>query len=214
MPNPEGLRINIGETKFTPGGSKVSAVAIEDKPQSLQQPSSTARHEANHAVLAERNGTSVIDATVIPGPGYLGLTRLSRPDAIAAVGPHADGMGGTGHDVRIARLMGHHEASIGSIAKKIANENKSHIHAVATELDKKGTLGGSEIRSIIKSVDSKKENPVRRVEIFIKNENGDQRKIEINSSNKTVMIPNTWYEVSNKPNKTDVANDNAEKLAA
>ena len=168
MPSPEGMSMGteamsfrVGKT-FLPDGTQV-IISANKKEESIKaandngNPTNTGVHEANHAVVAIRNDpTSVIDASVVPGPGYRGITRLRRPDAIAAAAPHSHGMGGTGHDVNIIRHMGHDVGAVYAIARNIANDNKEHIHAVAVQMDKKGTLSGGEIVNIMDEVDRRK----------------------------------------------------------
>jgi len=82
-------------------------------------PGSVANHEAKHIVAAITNGTGVKKATIVPGEGCLGLTELTRPDAIAAAAPHATGCDGTGHDVFIIGLMGHDVNAVSNAAREI-----------------------------------------------------------------------------------------------
>src|SRR5690349_20517754 len=76
-------------------GIIASLEMLEQKPQ-RKPTNGTARHEAKHVVAAMETGTSVSKVTIIPGEGYLGLTVLSSPNAIAALAPHSTGESGTG----------------------------------------------------------------------------------------------------------------------
>jgi len=75
MRGPEGA-VSINQTKYYDR----FRVTVESLPAKRKTGGSTAIHEARHAVAAIANGTAVKSATIVPGPGYLGLTELSRPD--------------------------------------------------------------------------------------------------------------------------------------
>ncbi len=184
MPGPE-VRIGINETQYL-GKIKVTA-EVEKKEKVI--PSSVARHEAKHAVAAEFNGTRVISATIIPGPGYLGLTRLSRPDAIAAAAPHATGSSGTSHDMRIVGLMGHDAAAVSSAARAIIDKNHEQVEAVATILEEKGTVTGSEIQYAIRDAEKKED----RVKIIVENlEDGDRTTETATATKGIVVFRSEW----------------------
>ena len=100
------------------GRADGSFVVFERRRKTLKRGGGgTARHEARHAVAAEANGTRVVFASIIPGPGYLGITQLSAFDAIAAAAPHAHGDSGTGHDVSIIEHAGESVGAAGAAAK-------------------------------------------------------------------------------------------------
>lgn len=152
-------------------GFKITAILPDIKPKTA--PGGTSIHEAKHVVAAKENGTEVQSATIIAGDGYLGLTVLSRPDAVAAMAPHATGEGGTGHDVYVAGLIGNAGAAE-SAARGIINSNMDKVMAVASVLEEKGTIGSSDIDKAIREV----ENPTPLfATVFIENPNGDSKKL-------------------------------------
>lgn len=114
-------------------------------------PGGTAIHEAKHVVAALQNGTSVESVTIIPGAGYLGLTKLSRPDAVAALAPHATGESGTSYDVFIASQIG--AAGAESAARSIINGNMEKVEAVAQALEENKSLGSGDINRTIYKLD-------------------------------------------------------------
>jgi hypothetical protein len=162
----------IGETVRADG----SIVVVEKRRGSRRGPrgGSTARHEARHAVAAIANGTGVVYATIIPGPGYRGLTQLSGFDAVAAAAPHAHGDDGTGHDVSIIERAGHSVGAAGSAAKSILAERHEHVEAVASALQTEGSLSGSRIREIMSDIDK---GPEIIIKIFFPNAKKFERTI-------------------------------------
>lgn len=137
-----------GETRLA-DGTHIRVRKVN--PLHVGRASATALHEARHAVTAERNGTSVLYATVVPGNGSLGLTALSSFDATAAAAPHAYGDGGTSADVLMIQEAGHSVESAGAAARSIlaSREAQLMVDAVATALDRHGTVGGNDIRGIM-----------------------------------------------------------------
>jgi len=203
MASPEGLRtiegamsFKAGDRKYLPDGGVLSAVAKPDRRKGLNKktnPSNTALHEATHAVVAAENGTPVENGTVIPGPGYLGLTKLGRPDPIAAVAPHADGMSGTSHDVKITNMMGHDESSLAGTARSIMNKNRAKIIKLANFLDGNKSATGSDVENIRRQVDNREKNEQNTdgIEITIKRPSGEVVVFERTRDGK-ILIPNNW----------------------
>lgn len=197
MPSPEGLRVGMG-TEYV-GNTRINVV---QKPELPRPPrplvSDTARHEAKHAVVAEANGTTVKRVSIVPGPGYAGITELTRHDPIAAMASH--GEKGTGHDRLITRLMGHSEDASARAAKEFINKNSEEIKAVAHALDKNKTLGGNEVRKIISQVSEEKNKPrEKKADVFITDANGGQKKIEdVSVVAGTVMVMGKWVDFSSK----------------
>lgn len=163
-------------------GFRVEAHALHRRKPT---PSETAYHEAEHSVVAEKNGTFVKRATIVPGPGYGGLTEMTRPDPIAAAAPHAQGRSGTSYDVFIIGLMGVSVGSAASAAQSILRGNQEHVEAVASELEDKRTLSGEEIRQVMTDVEKGKE-----VVVFIRSPKGEEQRISERSRHKApVEIP-------------------------
>lgn len=160
-------------------------------------PGSTAVHEATHAVAAIANGTSVKKATIEPGPGYLGLTELSRFDPIAAAAPHADGCSGTGHDVHIVAMMGIDVRAASSAALGVVGQNRQEIGAVASLLEEKKTITGSDIEASIREVGEKKKGHEKAI-VFIKAADGSERSLKTDMHGGIVMIPGEWITLSQK----------------
>lgn len=160
-------------------------------------PGSTAIHEAMHAVAALENGTSVDSVTIVPGDGYLGLTKLGKADAVAAMAPHSMGKAGTGHDVFIAGIIGNAGAAE-SVARGIINSNMDKVEAVASVLEEKRTIGSGEIHSAIDEIKNPK--PIS-VTLFIESPTGEQRKERVEVRDNIVMVPGVWVNVSEKQAK-------------
>jgi hypothetical protein len=192
----------INETRYINNGYRISA-----EPQSTNVrkvvPSDTAHHEATHIVAAEKNGTSVVRATIIPGPGYLGLTELSRPDATAALAPDATGHKGTGYDVRVAEVITNGNIGPASnAARGIIYSNMEKVEAVASILEEKKIMGNYEIREAMDSVDKnrKEEN---KATVVVKNPEGrEQRFTDVNVKNGVVMVPGEWINYRKLPKES------------
>ncbi len=211
MANHEALKIGLG-TEYI-GSTRVIVVPKFTQQRFTRSPvSDTARHEAKHAVVAEANGTSVKRVTIVPGPGYGGLTELSRFDPIAAMASH--GEKGTGHDRLITRINGHDENAMARAAKDFISKNGEEVDAVANALDKNKTLDGNKVRKIMKEVyEEKNKPPMKKADVFISDTNGGQKEINnIDISAGTVMIPGEWVllPVPDKPNLSQVCNSDTE----
>lgn len=163
-------------------------------------PGSTAVHEAMHVVAALENGTGVDSATIVSGNGYLGLTRLTKPDAVAAMAPHAMGSGGTGHDVFIAGIIGNAGAAE-SAARGIINSNMDKVEAVATVLEENRTIGSGEINSAINEITNPKP---RMATLFIETPTGEQIKERVEVRDNIVMVPNVWYQLAGTPSPSRI----------
>lgn len=108
-------------------------------------------HEAEHAVVAIKNGTTVIEASVIPEGSSLGHVQLGAFDPVAAATSH--GRKGNGHDKHIVEQAGHNFASNGAVAHGVIARNKKYVNAVARALAKEKRLTGSRIQHIMNRVD-------------------------------------------------------------
>ena len=194
MRSPEiAIRMNVSQ--ILENGIRVTAVKTKEMKEPEIIPGKTANHEARHAVAARRNGTGVESATIIPGPGYLGMTKLSKFDAIAAAAAHAHGDSGTGHDLSIIRASGISESAAINGARSTLSGAEKEVYAVASLLEKKGTLSGSEIDTAM--VGSEK-NETSMASIFINMPDGREEKRKVEASGETIMIPGEWVAISSK----------------
>lgn len=188
MRSPESIQVSLGRKSYD-GEYEIQTVTTdvfyEDIPSG-----ETANHEAEHSVVAEEDNATVEMASIVPGPGYLGITKLSRFSAAAAVAPHANGRYGTGHDLAVTQQM---RADIGTAigtAKSIIMRRQRQIRAVAGALETHRTLSGGEIRKVMDSVD-------RGVEmtVFVRNtKTGEEQETKsIRSTEKDLIIEKEWY---------------------
>jgi hypothetical protein len=185
MRSPEGA-VSINQTKYI-DRFRVTVEPLTAKKKTVG--GSVATHEARHAVAAVANGTEVRSATIVPGPGYLGLTELSRPDPISAAAPHATGSNGTGHDVFIIGLMGYDVSTASNVARGIIANNHKEVAAVAALLEEKRTVTGHEIQETMKNVSKKEE----RVMVIV--EDADVGKIhieEVQATKGVVVFDKKW----------------------
>ena len=191
MRSPEAM-ISIDQTQYI-NNFRVSVK--RDGPEPIHTPiGNTAMHEAKHIVAAVHNGTHVRRATISPGPGYLGLTELSRPDAVAAAAPHATGCSGTGHDVHIVGAMGHDLDSVSSIARSIIANNAEQVHAVASALEAKRTIGGYDVQEAMDGVRNKKKSS-EKATLFVKAPDGREQVASVSVHNDKIMLPGEWIMV-------------------
>lgn len=137
------LEISIGRTEIAPGWV---AVIKPVKPIDPVTPGSTARHEAFHTVAALLTGTHVIEASRIPGPGFLGRTILSEFNAISFMAAHAMGCGGTGHDVSVIAWKGHDPNSLAEAARSVLSGHEEEIYTVSSLIESRGTISGNEAK--------------------------------------------------------------------
>lgn len=153
----------------------------------------TARHEAKHVVAALETGTQVSKVTIIPGEGYLGLTELLAPNAIAALAPHETGESGTSWDVHIAERIGAHGAA--SAARSIIENNMDKVDAVACALEDHNTLDSFGIKRAIEEAQKPKEQfGILRLEL----PTGQQIEDKVQVRDNIVMNEGVWYSLANK----------------
>ena len=189
-----GMTIGINETKWV-AGFKISTEGKDPTPKK-KSTNSTAKHEAMHVVAAINNGTSVESVTIVPGPGYSGLTELSRPDPVAALAPHANGADGTSYDVYIAGLMGHSPESLGGVARGIIGAHQDEVEAVAVALEEERTLGNGGIN---RAIEEYKRPKFETAKVSIQNSEGGR--VEISKAevrDNIVMVPEVWYSLAEK----------------
>ena len=116
-------------------------------------------HEAEHAVVAIRNGTGVEEASVIPDGDSLGHVRMRSFDPIAAA--TSKGRAGNGHDRHLVESAGHSFESKGSTAHGIIAKNTEHVRAVASALRRERRLTGKRIQEIMNRVDEGEKMRIR-----------------------------------------------------
>ena len=111
--------------------------------------SRTALHEAKHLVLLHANGTGAKSGTIEPGPGYLGMVEPNGFDAIAALGPDADGDPGSEHDRGVAARGGADISSARKIARSMLDKLREEVRIVAGLLETERTVTGSRVDTVI-----------------------------------------------------------------
>lgn len=189
MPSAEMLHLPVGET------SHFGNTSIEVTSSLLSKtftPTDTAEHEATHAVVAILNGTGVKSASVIPGPGYLGITELTGFDAVAAAAPHAMGHDGTGWDMTLVQAMGHDAGSVANVARDIAGKSQEIIQEVASHLDNNGSLSGNRIHDIVQDVQKGE-----KVKVTIHDaDSGETTVEELRARDGILMFPRKEYDLA------------------
>jgi len=107
-------------------------------------------HEAEHAVVAIKNGTTVIEASVIPNGNVGGYVQMASPDMLAA--STSKGRSGNSHDRAIVEGAGESFEAKGSVAHGMIRKYKKEVRAVASALKRGGKLSGKSIENIIARV--------------------------------------------------------------
>lgn len=177
--------IDIKGTWYSPDGFQINAKPKEQSTTRRKVGGRTARHEAKHALPNPDNVKSV---TIIPGPGYRGLTELYIPDPVAALAPHATGEDGTGQDVMVASFITNNVSAAENAARGIVNNNTEEIEEIASVLEEKKTITGNEVKKAIHNVRNRKEE-VQLATVFIKSPDGSETIHNLDVRNGIVTLP-------------------------
>jgi hypothetical protein len=181
----------VGSQSFLPDGSEIRSKVLNPVKLNIAI-SDTAHHEATHAVVGEKTGTSVKIATITPGPGYGGLTELTGYNAIAAAAPHADGCDGTSYDMALVEQVSGSTSGAIDAAKATIASNREVIHGVASLLDEKGSANGTEIRDRIKRIEHGAD-----IQIELITPDGEKKEtIEHGIKGEIIMFPEILYPVA------------------
>ncbi len=122
--------------------------------------------------------------SIVPGPGYLGVTQFNRFTEIGAAAPHADGHRGTSWDVSLIEAKGGSVMAASISARNVIRRKEKYVQKVAQRLDQHGTLNGGDIDRIYREVDEGEE-----VIIDIKTSDGKRNKVETRTPDQIVNIP-------------------------
>lgn len=142
--------VKLGKTKYLPDGSEIE-VAI-DNPMNLAKASSdTSKHESLHAGTAPHKVKLV---SIVPGPGYAGITEFTQFDAPAAAAPHRRGMSGTSWDEYILIANGHNPDSAGAAADARLSGKDKHIDVLSRRLEAEKTLTGAKVVETMERVEN------------------------------------------------------------
>lgn len=152
------FKLTLGTTEAIPGWSVTLRPLHEFKPVAH---GSTSRHEAFHTVPAILRGIDVYIASIIPGPGYEGITKLGRFDDVSFMAPDSLGCRGTKHDVFVVTLMKRSPSSAAATARSLLMDKGDEINAVASLMEEKGTITGDDAKWAMNEV----VNPETAVEI-------------------------------------------------
>lgn len=160
----EEMTIGLNEKRFLTDGSTIESRV--DNPMKLANfASDTAVHESLHAGTAPEKVKRV---SIIPGPGYLGITEFSQFDAPAAAAPHHRGMSGTSWDEYLILANGHSPEAAGAAANARLVGKDEHINILSRRLEAEKTLTGRQVVETMNRVENGEE-----VVIKIKRKNGD-----------------------------------------
>lgn len=179
MERQEGIQIGIDKPTYH-NGIKIEAYKIED---SSKGASDTALHEAKHVVAGIDDGANIEVVSVVPGPGYLGITRFNRFTDAGAAAPDADGHNGTGWDTHLIEKHGGNLMSARVRGKSSILRRPKHVLKVARELDRRGTLNGSEVMQIYRELEEGEE-----IRIDITDIDGNKKTFTTHTNENNVYI--------------------------
>jgi len=208
----ERLSPPIYKVSYTPEGAQLTTVTRRIGPK-LQlrslDPTQTSDHEALHTVVAQANGTDVEHVSIVPGPGYLGITKPTRFDAAAAAAAHAFGGTGTTHDRFIIQAHGHSVGAASSAAVDIISKdnNEKKVVAVAMALEMHGSLDNHGIKQVMQEVDEDERvvnSNMAIVDIFVKKPTGEtyeSRGVKVKGNSDPIdLIPGKEATVAKRSN--------------
>lgn len=190
MGSPE-IAVAVGRKQFI-GSAEVEVVQKGPDARPHTRASRTARAEGAHITVAHNLNIETRWATVIPNH-RTGSAGAMMPDVMHPTIAMAHAGMGDSHDRRIVLSMGANPESHARAAQLILlNDSETH-EDVSTALDKRGTMGRSEILSVInKSREDAKERKIPKATIFIKSANGRQTQIDnVRVEGGSVVLPDT-----------------------
>ncbi len=108
-------------------------------------------HEAVHAVAIVLNNPANIGyVSIIPGPGYGGVTTFKKFDPVATAAPYALGYTeGTQSDLNQIVGEGYDVRRASEAARNLLRGKMVAVHGVAAALGIKKVLSGHEVRTIV-----------------------------------------------------------------
>lgn len=152
------------ELEFSPRSSEIApgwVVTVEPvKHFDMVEPGTTAIHEGIHVVATILTDNHVEEASIVPGPGYLGRT-IAGFSPIAFMAPHAMGCDGTGHDISVVIWKGYDPNSLAEAARSTLAGHEDEIYAVSSLIEAQGTISGYEAKWIMDEIT----HPEAQVEI-------------------------------------------------
>lgn len=178
--NSSPQRVGVGKTEYMPDGAQIIVLrkpVVPSKPR--PKVSQTAEFEARHAVLGL---ASLQEVSIVPGPGYKGITRFSRYEPVAAAAHVHEG--GGDYDAMIIRLMGDDVNTMASLAKSKINEKRKDIDAVAEALMEENTLTKEGVNRVIFSASQERQKKLEKernkhlADIFIRSPDGSVKKMQ------------------------------------
>ncbi|HUQ85891.1 MAG TPA: hypothetical protein VM077_06245 [Candidatus Limnocylindrales bacterium] len=198
------ISIPINKTTYTENGARYYVVTVSTHQQKTST-NSTAVHEAQHAVTAILGGTDVIDVSIIKSGNALGVTRLSRFDAAAAMAPHAHGSSGTWSDVsKVEYFTGNSDAAA-SAAKSMLSGQTHSVNAVAVRLEEERIIDGHTVKRIMQEADTDKELGHKKVvDIYVKSSDGTERKMTQEIRGENVIFDTAETERDKAPHETPI----------
>ena len=171
-----------GRSEYAVNGAQVRAKIINPLEKG-EKPTGTPIHEIKHAKVMQETGGTVFDATIVPGPGYNGLTRGANISGAARIGPHITGESGGGFDMHVAEMLGQNTSSEAIAAKSIIYENEEGIDYVASLLQKRKTMTGGQIAEAFNRFDEGE-----RVIVELKSPEGEVSEKELDKDSNVVTL--------------------------
>lgn len=144
----ERVRLGLGEAETVKNLANGDRVRVRRKEGRVvaKNINGTARHEGWHSLAGMLVGIGVLQATDQPGPGYSGATWISEYERRVVAAPEAMGCDGTGQDLRDIEEHGDSVEAAVADARALLAGHQDELAAVATEIQKRGTASGAEMR--------------------------------------------------------------------
>ena len=158
----EVLNFAFEKEKQLQNGIKMIVEVLEDV-ETEGEPTDTSDHEVIHMLLLYFGGTGFYYGTNKAEGNTLGHVMPKGHDSVAAIGPHALGKGGTGHDRMLAHYANDNEEAVASIARSRMSGKNHYRRVFGLELDKRRILTESDAEHIIDIVNKGKRISVRFV---------------------------------------------------
>lgn len=174
MPSPEGIPVTFNREQFI---NSHRVYITQPSVKARINPKDTAHHEAIHTVLLLKNSGKISRVSIIPGPGYAGITEPDRLDPVAAIGPDSIGCNGTEHDRVVAASRGANLQAAAAVARGMIETHYDAILEVGKKLREQKTLDNTQAHAAIEGA----EKTGKEITVFIKDPEGNTESKVVNA---------------------------------
>lgn len=139
------IEASVGDKKYLTNGSTLEVID-SDELELSNYASNTSQHEATHTAATSPENIELV--SIIPGPGYLGITKLKKFDSVAAAAPHAFGMDGTDWDTYLVEANGGSITGNSAAARSRLKNEDEYIDVLSRRLEKVKSMNGNEVKKV------------------------------------------------------------------